>query len=521
MPTFKLASIDSAQSEPISENPSSILWSPQQEAVFSAVADLTDSLQVEAVAGSGKTTVLVGAAKLMSGKRTAFCAFNKKIADEIKARTSGLPHVTAGTLHSFGLRSWKATAPDCQIDGNKLSDLADQINIPFPLQAFVKFLTEACKNNAWKHPVDFAQLRTAADHFDAWDKLPESFLSGDADPDEALEFVNILLRASIDCAHDTIDFSDMLYMPLCYGQVVPEFDWVLLDEAQDTNYTRRSLVASLLLPGARVCAVGDRHQSIFGFSGADNDAMDLIASEFQCKYLPLTVTYRCPRKIVEHAHQWVSHIEAAPKAPEGVLRDLDAIAFSKLESSQFLPTDVILCRNTRPLVSQALSMIRRGIGARVEGRDIGRSLQSLADRWKSVKSLTVLIDKLEDYRFRESAKFRKRVQPGKAAQLDDKVDSLIAVIESVGTKASLYDLRSRISSLFGDTEPGQAPRVTTLSTIHKAKGCEWDRVYLLGREQLQPSKWAKQEWEMQQERNLVYVAVTRAKRELVEVEYVG
>jgi DNA helicase-2/ATP-dependent DNA helicase PcrA len=516
MPTYNLSGIDSGQApEPAPSAP--IKWSPQQIDVFHAVTTRPDSLQVEAVAGSGKTTTLVHAASLMTGP-TAFCAFNKKIADEIKARTRSFPHVTAGTLHSFGLKSWKQTAPTCEIDKDKVENICEDLAVPFYMRAFTKFMVEACKNNAWKYPVDYDQLSVAADHFDAYEKLPDSF---DLETEDAFQYVNPVLNVSIQRADEIIDFSDMLYMPLCYGHITPEYSWVLVDEAQDTNYTRRSLVARMLAPAGRVLAVGDRHQSIYGFTGADSDAMDLIASEFQCHYLPLTVTYRCPRKVVEHAHQWVSHIEAHESAPEGVVRELDARAWDKLSGEHFTPADVILCRNTAPLISQALTMIRRGIGARVEGRDIGQSLQALANRWKSIKTLSALTDKLEEHRLREGNKLRSRGQRQKAAQVEDKVDSLIAVIHSLPPKATTWDLSTRITTLFGDTEPGQTPKVCTLSTIHKAKGREWDRVYLYGRRELQPSKWAKQEWELQQERNLCYVAVTRAKRELVEVEYVG
>jgi superfamily I DNA/RNA helicase len=53
----------------------------------------------------------------------------------------------------------------------------------------------------------------------------------------------------------------------------------------------------------------------------------------------------------------------------------------------------------------------------------------------------------------------------------------------------------------------------TLCTVHKAKGLEWNRVYILD-EFLMPSKYARQAWQQQQETNLQYVAVTRAKQEL-------
>ena len=88
---------------------------------------------------------------------------------------------------------------------------------------------------------------------------------------------------------------------------------------------------------------------------------------------------------------------------------------------------------------------------------------------------------------------------------------------TLGEDASVDQLSRKIATLFQDTE-GSPRKVLTLSTVHKAKGREWDRVYLYGRNRYMPSHYAKQAWEMQQENNLIYVAITRAKNELVEVE---
>lgn len=798
---LSLASIDLPEEAPSAPS-SSINWSPQQLAGFAAVEDPNfGSIRMDAVAGAGKTTFLIESARRMKG-RVALVAFNRKIADEFKVRIK-LPNLTCGTLHSFGLKAWKAIAPDCVVDGDKLHHLCDELHVPYWAQGFTKFMVSQAKSSGIKWPLSTGDWQLIADHFDAMDKLGEGW---DSDPDrDPFEQCNPLLKASIDSSDTVIDFDDMLYMPLCYGTIKAEYDWILVDEAQDTNRVRRMLVEALLLPNGRVCVVGDpcqpagtqvsvvqskgdrwhprqvkqvciedlvvgdtlvgydegdcayyfnrkvdgitkrpyhdelivattlnaksrytlnhhclasfsplRHktalylmrkgsrfrlgrakmdygdvgsgpikramaegadalwilevfdtdqkaavyetivqavhgipditfkvpannsvfldeihlemcwevleqqdlteraarcleefgrrleypiwipggyasfkrpsiyqacnlldgcwmlpyldgenhvkqeqwetaaitrepyegfvyslsvshnqlyvadrlvthncQAIYGFTGADAHAMDNLESAFSCSRLPLTITYRCPKVIVKHARNWVHHIEAAPTAPDGTLREISAVDFDRLGSDSFTQNDAILCRNTRPLVSLALALIRRNISCRVEGRDIGQSLLALVNRWKTANTLSKLQFKLEAFQHTEGHKLRGRGQQQKAAQLDDKINSLIAVMESLGPSGDIASLRARINSLFGDTEPGKPPRVCTLSTIHKAKGREWDRVYLLGRNELMPSKWARQDWELQQEKNLIYVAVTRAKRELVEVEYVG
>jgi len=83
--------------------------------------------------------------------------------------------------------------------------------------------------------------------------------------------------------------------------------------------------------------------------------------------------------------------------------------------------------------------------------------------------------------------------------------------------APVARVTAAISKLFGDTPPGQRPRVVTLSTIHKSKGREWHRVLWWGKETYQPSIYAVQKWEYVQERNLMYVAATRAQHTLLHV----
>jgi superfamily I DNA/RNA helicase len=84
-------------------------------------------------------------------------------------------------------------------------------------------------------------------------------------------------------------------------------------------------------------------------------------------------------------------------------------------------------------------------------------------------------------------------------------------------EAPIASIQTAINSLFGDTPAGERPRVVTLSTIHKSKGREWPRVLWWGANAYQPSPFARQVWQQGQERNLMYVAATRAQETLVHV----
>ena len=109
---------------------------------------------------------------------------------------------------------------------------------------------------------------------------------------EDMSFINASIRVleKSNTILNPIDFDDMVYLPLVFKLRLFPQDWVLIDEAQDTNPTRRALAARMLKPGGRVIAVGDPRQAIYGFTGADNDALEQIAEKFNCARMPAALS---------------------------------------------------------------------------------------------------------------------------------------------------------------------------------------------------------------------------------------
>ncbi len=490
--------------------------SPQQEAVYQWIRDENGNLILVAVAGSGKTTTVLHGASLMDGY-VIYCAYNKKIADEIsrKIREAGMPNrIQAGTFHSFGFRNWRNQNKNVKVDADKVKKLLGPLRVPETFEEFVAKLVSLAKQRgigALTDIHDEDEWRYLIERHDVDQSLPE-----EADIDDAIGFSVMTLKKSMEMDSDTIDFDDMIFAPLAHKCRIWQNDWIVVDEAQDTNPARRALARKMLKPSGRAIFVGDPHQAIYGFTGADNDSLDLIQRAFNCKELPLTVTYRCPKKVVAMAQHWVHHIVAHETAPEGSVTAVDLEAFRKLPSSVLTHEAAMLCRNTAPLVAEAYSLIRRGIACQVEGKEIGRGLLGLLKKWKT-DDLAVLEGRLNEYLNREVEKFMTREQPQKAEAVMDKVGTVMVFIEALPDGATVRDLKKQIMDLFGDTPEGQVPRVFTLSTVHKSKGREWPTVYLLNRMKLMPSPFARQEWQQQQEDNLIYVAVTRAMSALVEV----
>lgn len=497
-----------------------ISFSPQQTAFIDWAVNGSGSCVLEAVAGAGKTTTLLAAAERMPGQ-VAILAYNKKIADEIKgkleARGIGFRKAQAGTVHSFGFSAYRKQFPGVRVDDRKVDAIADEVLSErlLPYKPMLLKLVSLAKQRA------LGILERAAlddpwfdiiDHFDLFDMLYD--VDG---PDEqrpsATELVSAarsLLKAS-NQQTTVIDFDDMIYLPLIYKVRFWRFDVVMVDEAQDTNPARRALVRALVKRGGRVIAVGDRHQAIYGFTGADSDSLDLIAKDFDCIRLPLTVTYRCPKTVVAFAQQWVSHIEAADSAPTGTVEQMDLDGFF---AAGVGAGDAVLCRLTRPLVSLAFDLIRRRIPCRVEGRDVSARLKKLAQRWK-VTELADLEDRLDRYLTRETTKLLAKGKEAQLQHLEDAVETLKVIIDQCRSegKHGIDDLIAYLDDLFSDN----VEDMLVLSTIHKSKGREWERVFWLDRAGTCPSRWARQEWQKEQEVNLQYVAATRAQSILVDL----
>jgi superfamily I DNA/RNA helicase len=231
--------------------------------------------------------------------------------------------------------------------------------------------------------------------------------------------------------------------------------------------------------------------------------------------MPLTTTFRCPKKVVEYARQWVSHIECAPTAPEGFVTN---VLIEQLVKEARVG-DAILCRFNAPLIKHVYQLIAAGIPARVEGREIGTGLKALANRWK-VKTIDALLGKLQEFQDREVEKFMAKEQAKRAQEVVDKVECLRVIINRVLEKGTITQppqkaVCDEIDAIFGTNAKDDDRPVVLLSSIHKSKGREWKKVIWL---QTGPSGFAKLDWELEQEANLCYVASTRAIEELVLID---
>jgi len=486
--------------------------SPYQQNVFNFIKNGRGNAVVEAVAGSGKTTTIVKSLSMINRNASVlFLAFNKTVVEEL--RTKVPRHVEVSTYHSVGFRSlrYSLRGRRINVDNSKVFKFIKTIQFdaikdsdvnPFGIYCnAIQKLVGLAKSHGYGVLDDSMSLDEIAEHHDLFDRYPEEL-----NFDKLKSYVESTLSF---CKKQTsiIDFDDMIYMPMVLNTSFKRYDYVFIDEAQDTSHVQRNLLTKMLKYRGRLIAVGDSSQAIYGFRGADSGSMDAIKREFSAKSLPLSISYRCAKSIVTKAQTVNSQILPFDGNPEG------SVTFKHTYNpSDFNASDAILCRNTAPLVAMAFALIRKGVSPNVLGRDIGKGLISLCQKWKSVTKVDALIDKLDSTYVLAVAKADG--DESKLVNFSDQIECIrIFSDEMPSGDNRVTTLCSIIDNFFGDTQDNRI----TLCTVHKSKGLEWHKVYLLDPEKFQP-QWVNLEWQRVQERNIEYVAITRAIDELVYIE---
>ena len=468
-----------------------LIWSPMQTEIFEYIRETDDNLSIEAVAGSGKTTTILRAMQLVSG-RVLFLAFNRTIAQELAQRTPiGTDCKTFNAL-GHGLLKRKTSG---RLDQWRLSKLLKPRMSSTEYREFGYDIIKCVSNlkgSAFLEPPTMNDFREFIEHTET----PMSRI------DYAAMLLAELWSASLD-VEEVFTFDDQLYMPIFWDMTFPEYQTVFVDEAQDLNAIQHAMLAKLAERGARIIAVGDSRQAIYGFRGALTNSMQQLNSKFKCTELPLSVCYRCDSSIVKLAQEIVPEITWRADAAEGTITHLeDGIA-----PSDIAPDSVIMCRTNAPLFRYAVKFLKDRVPCMVLS-NFGDQLIKFVKRF-DVTTTEDLAREIEVWRKKEIAEAESRELYHKINRINDKAQSLLPFCEEFKIKAQVIQALERL--LHADNGP-------KLCTIHKAKGLEADFAYLL-RPDLVPGPWIPEDSEeYKQEINLRYVAITRAAHTLVFME---
>lgn len=473
-------------------NPDLIPGSPEQEAIWDFMLRGTSHGVVRACAGTGKTfTIIQGVLRMTRESAVDF---------------------TALTYNSFGWRACRRAYRNVELDAAKMNRIVDaetedrygRDNLGWmawtEVTGAVRRLVSLCMNTL-DDGTNSDRLSDLAD--------THNVIISDANSGFVYDLVPRVLKMTADDTA-TMSFDDQVWQTVTKRLPCDTYDILLVDEAQDTNLAQQQM-AMMACPTGRIIILGDVAQAIYGFRGADVTAIPRMEDALRetprgVSVFPLTVTRRCPKSHVALAQGIVPEIRALDDAADGIVTTQsqdDAVRSMR-------PGDLVICRTNGPLVPVCYALIRAGKKAIISGRDIGSNLRQLVDKLKAGESIPNLLQKLDEYRTKEVTKLARLKERGaaKVQALSDRCECVEALCDGVN---SVSALKAKIDRIFADFDDAGKPKdAVILGSVHRTKGLEAHVVYVLAPE-LIPHPMAKQPWEQEQERNLAYVAVTRAK----------
>lgn len=492
---------------------SGFIPSKYQQDIFDFIQHGNGNSVINALAGSGKTSTIVNAVKLIPSTCNAlFIAFNKEIVKELEKKLAGIKNVQVKTLHSLGLLMIRRNlGTNIEIDEYKYRTFIKKNIKQLSSADFDKMTTKLMQ----QYTDNVIQLCDLGRYNLAQCEKDLLQVSARHDipiiDDECNAVLNVMKWGRENTT--SIDFTDMVWLPyeLTLNPIGLQYDYIFIDECQDLNAAQRELFLRCFRRGTRFIAVGDKKQAIYSFAGADAESFAKLQNLPNTTTLPLPISYRCPKKVVNLANQFVDTMECREGAPDGEI--VHNVSIKDIHDG-----DMVLCRTKMPLIKLYMRYLRMGVKSYVRGQDIGLNLLRMVDKTEQIV-LNVSLQKdgvfarLYDDLFEE----RNRLMIKRGMDLEDatlsnqimnKYDSIKALEILAEGLTSARDLHDRIENMFAESADG-----VCLSTIHKAKGLEANNVYILCKT-LMPSRLATQDWEKEQEQNLMYVAYTRAKYKL-------
>jgi cytochrome c551/c552 len=480
-----------------------------------------------------------------------FTAFNNSIVDDFNHKWGWLVQLLAqhgisfrfNTSHSLGYSAVRAAFPGLgKPEKNKTQELTARLcgvdlrrmreQQPVVLQAtqkLVKLLKMSLTELTGDEAQDLEAMSKLVAHYNV-EMTDDRYGRGNSYAEQVYRLAPQVLADCMDPrTTNSVDFDDMIWLPIKLGLPIQRVPLMLVDEGQDLNKAQHQLV---IRSADRLVIVGDDRQAIYGFTGADCDSLPnlqqyLAGTQRGCVEVPLTVTRRCGKEIVKQAQRLVPDFEAHESNPTGVINralyplqrgtsgrqgDYQELPYEHTYLPMVGEGDMILCRVNAPLVSQCFQLLRRGKKAYIQGRDVGASLAKTV-RDMEAGSVEELIRKITDWAADQVMKEQAKRNPSeeKVINITDRKDCILCFTDNCST---VDDVLKKIDDIFTDKDLAGVK----LSSVHKAKGMEAHRVFLLMPERAQiPHPMAKTEWQINQEYNLLYVAITRAINELVYV----
>ena len=325
-----------------------------------------------------------------------------------------------------------------------------------------------------------------------------------------------------------------------------QYQWVCIDEYQDVDEQQARLIKLLVPPDGNICTIGDPDQAIYRFRGADVRFFAQFTTDFPgTQVVRLTRNYRSDRNIVHLSSQVIAPSGSEQKSTP-VIADTPSLITLHEARTEKAEAEFVVQSIETLLGGHSFFSIDSGRSRDTEDRAV--SFSDLAVLYRTEAQAEAVVEALHrsGMPFQKHAHTRLLDHPGVAALIDAlrerpgdgalvvRLEAVCEKAEATGageeTRAALEllqpvarecgdDLDRFLSTLALETQVDtwdpRADRISLL-TLHAAKGLEFPVVFIVGCEDgILPLTWGKAEAaDLEEERRLFYVGVTRAKTKL-------
>jgi DNA helicase-2/ATP-dependent DNA helicase PcrA len=508
---------------------------------------------VIAGAGTGKTRAIThriayaAAIGTMDPHKVLALTFTARAAGEMRTRlrSLGVPSVAARTIHAAALKQLTFFWP--QVFGGRTPDL---------LTTKSGFLTEAIKRAQLQGELSITSrdlLRDIATEIE-WAKVsqvaPSDYLS-ESQKRTVKPRINPEQLAKVYTAYESvkhqeraIDFEDVLLLTTAMieeerevrERVQDQYRFFTVDEYQDISPLQQRLINAWLGSREELCVVGDPAQTIYSFAGATPVFLNSFTQRFpEAEVVRLTTGYRSTPEIIFTANSilrkgamgnelvaindhgskpTITAYNDESSEIAGIVRDITQLISEGTPAQEIS----VLARTNNQLNGLEKAMNAAGLPYQVRNTERFFDRKEVRDFLKQVRTASVIptegvvwLDEL-----------RTLAQPFLTGGAIDGIAALLHLARELDTDSGFTpkNLRTYLREVEDRVQQNNPPTmpVTTLATLHAAKGLEWERVFLMGVSDgilpLENNSTTGDQASIDEERRLFYVGITRAKSDL-------
>lgn len=522
------------------------------------------NIGVSAFAGTGKTFIIERMTEI-SDTRDIYLAFNNTIAEEFKTKIKN-PKTSVMTVHALaysimnynlskscsshgkggavGVIRESPNRVSASLDNLKvykiIDDFLDATDASFKEKTFLRNSFYELYNKCRVTLTNFEDTNGLLKLIDEYNLFDSTFYGPECEMPTIKSIASWLKK--IDeislkefSKNKSIDFTDMLYityLKLKSGEWKPSdkqiYYNVYLDEAQDNNKLQINFLKYVKHIDGRYIFVYDKKQSCYLFNGADAYALDEIEKLYSpIENFTLPVNYRCPTSHLKLVNdEFGIPIEPRKDAPKGKI-----VTIKKNDIYKYVkPGDMVVSRKNKWLSDVVTELTMHNIPIFIHDKDMVSQVKRIV-KYKKSSDLTILCKQLR----KDIKNYREFIQnqvsalaknngmteamiklENTSSQMDctyfllDLVENFIKEYHNIGIR----DFSTYLDKVLSVTP---SPKAVMLSSVHKAKGLEAENVFVLNEGKVCEDERNSPEQD-QQEKNLRYISITRAKNTLFFVK---